>query len=122
MLAGRGREPSVGDPCDPVAQACGAPFLGCYFQAPVGGCAFECFMTFGAGLPTGAPCLYLNDCEPGLVCVDASLLPGCTGASCCTPYCDTMTGGCSAGQVCALYPVPSPIPPGLERIGACVPS
>ena len=109
-----------GTPCDPVTQPCAAPFLGCYFQAPVGSCAFECFMTYGPGVPDGATCMYLNDCEPGLACVEASLLADCTGPSCCSPFCGVSTGGCATGEHCALWAIPAPVPPGLENVGACV--
>jgi hypothetical protein len=69
--------------CDPVAQACGEG-KGCY----PGVDSFQClsFVPMNAG--PGAPCEFVNVCDPGNACLDASRFPSCEGNGCCAPFCD----------------------------------
>ena len=104
--------------CDPLAQDCG-PGLGCYWTNS----NFQCVFTT-QDLPVGAPCGYINDCEPGHMCVDGLLLPDCMGAACCTNYCDVELGPeqCDAlpGTACVwFWQDVGEAPPGYENIGVC---
>lgn len=105
--------------CDPLAQDCPAGD-GCYWT----GYDFYCVVTLEEGIPTGQPCGYTNDCEPGNQCVEASYLPGCADASCCTSYCDLSLGDadCAAqpGSACTGFFLEGEVPAGFENVGVCV--
>jgi len=105
-------EPSVcGVPCDPLLQDC-ADGDACYLIRSGSIC-----VSAGAGTQ-GDECMSLDACAPGLVCLDAMNLPGCTGADCCSPLCDLT----DPGPVCecvAFYGV-GMAPPGYEDVGVCV--
>lgn len=108
----------AGTPCDPLGQTCAAG--GCYFQEPAGGCTFECIETSGPGIAEGGVCLYLNDCAPGLGCVDASpFFASCAGEYCCAPFCDLDAPACTNGGECVSFFAPFPTPAGFENIGVC---
>ena len=105
--------------CDPLEQDC---FEGtaCYWI----GYDFSCVFTAGDGIPLGQPCAYINDCEAGLMCVDAAALTTCEGPSCCTTFCNLELGDepCAElpGTACvSLFP-PGEAPPSYEHIGVCV--
>ena len=104
--------------CDPLLQDCEAG-LGCYWSGEV----FACMVTV-TGIDVGQPCGYLADCNPGLECVDADLVPGCEGSSCCTGYCDVSVGDadCAAlpGSSCVTFFEEGTVPPEWEDIGLCV--
>ncbi len=72
--------------CDPITQNCGVGEA-CY---PVGSQLFACAPDAspeGAGI--GTDCSFTNECPPGLVCIDPSIVPGCelAGVGCCAPVC-----------------------------------
>lgn len=71
--------------CDPLVQDC-PPGQACYVQGDDLWCVPDASLREGA---IGSPCEFVNVCDPGLVCLDASTVPGCPGGSwgCCTPYC-----------------------------------
>jgi len=72
------------DACDPVVQDCD-PGQACYPVNDYFVCVADASPK-GAGI--GSPCEYINVCPPGLVCLDATVVPGCEGGiGCCTPYC-----------------------------------
>lgn len=105
-------------PCDPLGQNC-AEGQECM---PVGE-LFECVpdASGDAGV-YGDHCEFLNVCDPGLVCLDPSTVPGCEGAAgCCTPLCDiTQPNTCPGeGQTCQAWYEPGSAPMGLEDVGAC---
>lgn len=105
--------------CNPLEQDCG-PGLGCYWS----GFDFSCILTT-QDLPVGAPCGYINDCEPGNICLDAVAVPNCMGAACCTNYCDVQLGPeqCDAlpGTACAwFWQDNGEAPPGYDDVGVCV--
>ena len=104
--------------CDPFLQDCDDG-LGCYWS----GAAFACAVTLPAALELGEPCGYLTDCNPGLGCVDAEQVPGCLGAACCSPYCDTSLGDadCAAlpGTTCVAFFEEGQAPPAWETLGLC---
>ncbi|MCA9652783.1 MAG: hypothetical protein KC501_22890 [Myxococcales bacterium] len=87
------------NPLDPLACAVGEgcyPLEGLFFCAPDA--------SAGGGGP-GDPCTNANSCDPGTVCVEGSLVPGCLGDACCTPLCSAGGGGvvCLPGQVCVPW-------------------
>ncbi len=75
------------------------------------------------GIPLGQPCGYSNDCEPGNQCLEASFVPGCVDASCCSAYCDLSLGDaeCAAqpGSVCTAFFLEGEVPAGFENVGVC---
>lgn len=104
--------------CDPLAQDCPAGD-GCYWT----GYDFYCVFTAEPGIPLGQPCGYSNDCEPGNQCLEASFVPGCVDASCCSAYCDLSLGDaeCAAqpGSVCTAFFLEGEVPAGFENVGVC---
>jgi hypothetical protein len=102
-------------PCDPRVARCVSP-LGCYYEEPVGGCAFECTPITGGGRSEGATCSDPTECDADLACVTG--VPGCTGTSCCTPYC-TVPSTCANGTACRPFGISGIVPPGLENLGVC---
>lgn len=70
--------------CDPLVQNC-YEGSGCYPIIDAFGCAPD---VSGRNGVAGDPCEFVNVCDLGLFCANPELVPGCTGASCCTPYCN----------------------------------
>jgi hypothetical protein len=70
--------------CDPLAPACGDG-LACYPIVDAFVCGPD--MSDRAGV-AGDTCEFINVCDPGLLCANPELVPGCTGPSCCTPFCN----------------------------------
>ncbi len=108
--------------CAPLAPDCAAG-ESCLLA---GGDAFTCVDVFGAGAAFGEPCAYLTECDPGLVCMPAPSVPGCTDENCCTSLCDTNAvepdascPGFVDGQVCVPFFADGGAPPGLEGLGVC---
>ncbi|MCA9704238.1 MAG: hypothetical protein KDK70_00115 [Myxococcales bacterium] len=75
----------------------------------------------------GAPCEFINGCDPGLVCVNPSGVPGCAGAvGCCTELCDLsdpagsdQCSGAAVGQQCLPWYLGGMSPSGYESVGLC---
>lgn len=75
----------------------------------------------------GAPCEFLNVCDPGLFCADASQLPSCEGETgCCSAFCDlNAEDPCDAllpGTVCMPWYDNGEAPPEScigGAVGAC---
>ena len=106
--------------CDPVAQDCEPAGSGCY-QA-TGGNGFTCIIdASGDGGVYGDVCEFINSCDPGLACVNAEGVPGCTGSGCCSPWCDTSAANecpdAAQGQTCVPW-FETPVP-GYETVGVC---
>jgi hypothetical protein len=105
--------------CDPLAQDCDEG-LGCFWGP---GSAFLCLVTT-ENIPTGEPCGAVNDCAPGNLCTDATALPSCAGAACCSQYCNLPDGdaGCVAqpGTVCTAFFEMGTAPAGYEHVGVCI--
>ena len=105
--------------CDPLAQDC-EPWNVCL---PYSSDAFVCkWDASGEAGAYASPCEFANACDPGLLCLDASVVPepSCEDAlGCCTPYCDlSLPNTCpGAGQVCA--PLFDPQLAGYENVGVC---
>jgi hypothetical protein len=104
--------------CDPLVQDC-APGLGCYWTISW----FMCTSTT-QNIPAGQPCGFINDCAAGLSCIDASVLPACEGAACCTPFCELMLGDaeCEAvvGTTCVPFFEQGAASPGYDDVGVCL--
>lgn len=102
--------------CDVLVQDC-EPGFGCYHEEntnrllcqPVG-------VMEGEGLE-GEPCNFINQCQPGLVCMGN--WPMCDGAYCCAPYCDLDNPVCNTpGTECV--PLLDNPEPGEENFGICM--
>lgn len=84
---------------------------------------FVCVLDASGGTaPYGTACSYVNTCNSGLACIDASAVPeaSCEGQpGCCSPFCD-LDGPAAcpgAGQTCQAW-FAEPVP-GLENVGVC---
>jgi hypothetical protein len=71
-------------------------------------------------------CEFINECDPGLVCLNPESTPVCDvmAGGCCTPVCDVTQPntcpGAAEGQECQSWYEPGELPlPGLEEVGAC---
>lgn len=67
-------------------------------------------------------CQYPNECDPGLVCIDAVLADECDLADegCCLPFCDLTAPACpGVGQECLPWFDEETPPPGYESLGVC---
>jgi len=109
--------------CDPIVQDC-AEGQACYPVADDWVCGPDASGEMGG---YGDACEFINVCDPGLMCLDASATPGCVGAGgCCTEVCDLSdpTGdaqctGAPEGQTCTPWYEEGTAPPGYEEVGAC---
>lgn len=105
--------------CDPLEQNC-PQGQGCY-SAPSG---FLCTTdASGDGGADNEACGFLNDCDPGLICIPPMQTAGCkSNQGCCTPYCDVnVPGTCLGdGEDCVTFYAEGKAPPGLEDLGVCV--
>jgi hypothetical protein len=102
--------------CNPLLQDCEPP-LGCYWEDT----GFHCLP--GGEWPIEDPCSYVNDCPPGNMCVDASLLPICVGEACCTSLCEIglVDNLCLIpGSACVPFFEQGTAPEGLELLGLCL--
>jgi hypothetical protein len=104
--------------CDPLLQEC-EEGLGCYWSGTSG--TFQCIITAG-GIPTGEPCGFNNDCNPGNFCADAAALEMCNGSACCATYCDTGEdpSSCTLPLECVSFFEEGAAPPGYETLGVCI--
>lgn len=99
--------------CNPTTPDCAQGFL-CIPQ-------FEMWLCVppGRSKSFAEPCELDNDCEPGLLCLDAAGTVECVGdVRCCTPLCSISDPTCpGAEQTChPWYDMP---PPGFEDVGFC---
>lgn len=107
--------------CDPLLQDC-AEGQACYPVNDGWSCAPDASGEMGAH---GDPCEYLNVCDPGLVCLDASVVPMCEGMlGCCSSVCDVSDPAgdaqcVGASETCQPWYPEDSAPPGLEDVGAC---
>lgn len=105
--------------CDALEQDCPAG-QGCY-PGPNG---FLCTTdASGEGGGDDEPCGFLNDCDPGLMCIPALETADCTSDDgCCTPYCDSGLGNTCPGdgEICAGFYKEGKAPPGQENLGVCL--
>ncbi|MEX1367835.1 MAG: ribulose phosphate epimerase [Nannocystaceae bacterium] len=107
--------------CDPLLQDC-ADGQACYPINEAFACAPDASGEMGA---SGDPCEFINVCDAGNFCLDASAWPGCAGSiGCCSPVCDLSDpagdGQCPGmGQTCQAWYEEGAAPPGYEDVGAC---
>jgi hypothetical protein len=104
--------------CDPILQNCEGEAL--CLQA-TGSDGFTCIIDASGDVgAVGDNCAYINDCDMGHFCADATAVPGCT-ESCCSAFCDLTAedplAGCLPEQEC--QPWFETTVPGLEHVGAC---
>jgi hypothetical protein len=100
--------------CDPLLQDCAQEGSGCFWD----GAQFNCDPA--GDIPTNEPCGYINDCLPGHLCLDATALPNCGGAACCSAWCDLADPQClTMGTECIAFYDEGTAPPGLEDTGIC---
>ena len=106
--------------CDPLLQDC-AEGEACYPEPNGFFCSPDAGGEEGA---FGDPCEYLNVCDPGLWCADATSVPDCAGSTgCCSEYCDTSDPDAvcmGVGQMCTPFYEEGQAPPGYETVGVCV--
>jgi hypothetical protein len=109
--------------CDPILQDCEIPNTACL---PANGTdEFTCIIDASGDLGmAGDPCEFINACDPGLFCADATVVPNCQAAGCCSEFCDLTvpdpnTQCTQAGQECIPWHEAGMAPPGLEHVGAC---
>jgi hypothetical protein len=109
--------------CDPIVQDC-PEGQACYPVAEDWVCGPDASGEMGS---YGDPCEFINVCDPGLICLDASATPNCEGAGCCTEVCDitdpagdAQCSGAPDGQICEPWYGEGTAPPGYEDVGACV--
>ncbi|WP_255215885.1 ribulose phosphate epimerase [Pseudenhygromyxa sp. WMMC2535] len=102
--------------CDPLLQDCEASGLACYWAVD----SFQCIAT-SQGLQLNEECGYINDCDEGMVCLDASVLPNCAGSACCAGYCDIDDPQCLDGDTeCVTFWEEGEELPGYENVGICI--
>ncbi|MCX4244717.1 hypothetical protein [Paraliomyxa miuraensis] len=111
-----GAVPVCVESCDPVVPDCA---MG---RCDAGRGQFECLPWPGSASELGEPCEQPGECVAGSSCVDAAMVPGCAGASCCSAFCDLLAPdpelACTAGQSCEpWFPVGAPV--GYEHVGVC---
>jgi hypothetical protein len=102
--------------CHPLLQDCEQPSA-CYWDDT----GFHCLPS--GDWPTGEPCSDVNDCPPGNMCVEASLLPSCDGEDCCTSICEVglEENLCLLpGTACVPFFDEGAAPDGLEQVGVCL--
>ena len=102
--------------CDPLLDECPLGQI-CIYTGQRLTCSLDASGEAGA---YGDPCAYINECDPGLYCLDAEYVPDCDAASCCTPWCDTDAPECPhALQECIPFFEEGMAPPGREDLGIC---
>lgn len=100
--------------CNPLLQDCG-PGFACYWD----NAEFSCAPT-SEDIVLGDPCVDINDCAAGLICLPTDVLPSCAGDSCCASFCDLSAPMCDQmGTECIPFYDGAP-PAGYEDVGICV--
>ncbi|MBZ5708372.1 ribulose phosphate epimerase [Nannocystis pusilla] len=108
--------------CDPLLQDC--PEGDTCISSPNTG-EFVCVLdASGEAGQVFDPCEYVNACDPGLICADATLADECDPQviGCCLPFCDTSLANTCPGQglECIPWFEEGAAPPGLENVGLCM--
>ena len=102
--------------CDPLLQDCGEG-LACFWANN----GFNCIFTT-QDIPLGEACGYINDCQAGLGCLTADVLPNCNGSACCGSWCSVSEAApCpTMGTECTSFFEEGMAPPGYEDVGVCI--
>ncbi len=111
-------------PCDPLVPSCPAGWA-CYDDPSL---AWFCDLDVsGEGGQHGTPCEFINACDPGSICVDATVVNSSecqNGASsgCCANVCSLSENPTcpNAGEVCTSYYEGMTPPPGFSDVGICI--
>lgn len=96
--------------CDPLDQDC-PEGQACYWLGNAWGCGPDASGDAGAN---GDPCDFINECDPGLVCL--------LDSGVCSEVCDLddmQCAGAIEGQVCLPWYEDGEAPPGYEDLGVC---
>lgn len=118
-VAGGGVLPLCLTTCDPLAPSCPMGQICIPASASTYVCDADGSGDAGA---YGDECAYVNVCDSGLLCTDASNVPGCESPGCCTEYCDLTQpagGQCSGAPAQECLPIFETPPPGHEDVGFC---
>ena len=104
-------------PCQPLEASCGDGEV-CIPTNDTFQCAPDLSGEMGA---VGDPCEFVNTCDHGTFCGDASIFPGCDPmvVGCCVPFCDLKAPACPQGTECTAW-FEEEAPMGYETLGACV--
>jgi hypothetical protein len=111
--------------CDPLAQDCGVG-QGCYATGYDFACVPDLSDDAEGGGAIGTACEFINTCDPGTVCANPEVVPGCEGNGCCAPFCDVSgPDPCDAwlpGTVCTPWYEEPPPTEGCSTgtIGVCI--
>ena len=125
LIPGAFTVPLCMDRCDPLLQDCSPSSWHCIPDSPTpsGQSGFICVPPPPEDpLQAFEACGLANDCEAGLVCVNADRVPGCDGVlSCCTSYCSLSEGdaACQAidpAMACVDWMSPDPM---WSDVGVC---
>jgi hypothetical protein len=100
--------------CNPLLQQC-EPGFACYWD----NLEFNCAAT-SDDIALGEPCVDLDDCALGLICLLGELSPSCAGDSCCASYCDLSAPICGQMDTQCVPFFESDPPSGLEDVGVCI--
>ncbi|MEM6293056.1 MAG: ribulose phosphate epimerase [Myxococcota bacterium] len=101
--------------CNPLADEC-PEGQGCYPIDEFFQCAPE-----ANPAAAGEECQFINGCEDGTGCVNAPIVPGCTGGACCSSFCEIGDDStCLDGQECVPWYEMGQAPEAcLEGVGIC---
>ena len=106
--------------CDPLQQGADCPD-NTPLCLPFGDNFMCAFASDNAGY--GEECQFATACAPGLVCVNAEIVPDCQGDGCCTEWCDTSQPNtcidAGKGAECLPWWEMGMAPPGFEDLGVC---
>jgi len=103
--------------CNPLAPDCG-PDQGC-IPARLED-RFVCVpIAVESPTPLQEECSFDFECEAGAACINADMLPECTGAACCASFCNTGVPSCPGSTTCESWYAADQAPPGLADLGLC---
>lgn len=107
--------------CDPLQQQC-PEGQACYaFSHKPRREGFACAPDVSGRMGiAGDPCEFINTCDPGTLCLDASATPDCPASGCCVPYCSLAAPSCPSGQTCTPWFDDDEGPPQYQDVGVCV--
>ena len=111
--------------CDPLLQDCNDQL--CLASPSANG--FVCILDSlpGSVGDYGAPCEFVNTCDPGYFCAISGIVAGCLNPSgCCAEFCDlslpdptSQCTGAPQGEECQPWYGMEVPPPGYENVGFC---
>lgn len=121
MITNNGVLPLCFETCDPLAQDCADAGDLCVPNPQFD--TYVCLPNVGGNMaPYGTPCSVANECDSGLICIEAEFVPeaSCeTASGCCSPLCSISAGAPCPGAGQSCEPVIDPPPAGYEDVGVC---